>query len=205
MKTLIRLALACFAIGLSYDAACAQTYPAGPVKLIVTSGPGGGPDVIARIVADHLSRQWGQQVFVVNHPGAAGALGMKVAGTATPDGSTLLFALSSSFVTVPVVQASFPYDLINDFVTIGFVCEQPMAIAAALTLGVSTLPEFIALARKKPGELNIAVLSSGGIPHLTAEWLKIATATDMTAVNYSGAGALPTTGWWTPPIGWARV
>ena len=167
--------------------AIAQGYPSGPVKMVVTTGAGSGPDVIGRIVADFLARLWGQQVFVVNHPGAAGALGMKVAGSSPPDGYTLLYAQSSSFVALPEIQASFPYDLMRDFVPIGFIGEQPMAFAVSPTLGVKTLGEFIALAKAKPGTLNIAVLSRGGIPHLTAEWLKLATGTDMTAVNYSGA------------------
>ena len=173
------------------SAAGAQGSPAGfpmsAVKLVVTTGAGSGPDVIARIVADFLSRAWGQQVFVVNHPGAAVALGMKVAGSATPDGYTLLYAQSSSFVALPEIQSSFPYDLLRDFVPIGFIGEQPMALAVSPKLGVDTLGQFIALAKSKPGSINIAVLSRGGIPHLTAEWLKLATATEMTAVNYSGA------------------
>src|SRR5687768_6555778 len=78
----------------------AQSYPAAPVKLIVTTGAGASPDVIARIVGDALSKHWSQQVFVTNHPGAAGAIGMKVAGTAPADGHSVLFAMSSSFVAL---------------------------------------------------------------------------------------------------------
>ena len=107
----------------------AQNFPTAPVKLIVTTGAGGAPDVIARIVAEGLSRHWGQQVFVTNHPGAAGSIGMKVAGSSPPDGYTLLFALSSSFVALPEIAKDYPYDLVRDFVSIGFVCEQPMAVA----------------------------------------------------------------------------
>ena len=160
--------------------AMAQTYPVAPVKLIVTTGAGGAPDVIARIVAEGLSRHWGQQVFVSNHPGAAGSIGMKVAGAAQPDGYTLLFALSSSFVALPEIARNYPYDLLRDFVSIGFVCEQPMAVAAAPALGVNTLAQLIDYARNRPGEINVAVLSRGGIPHLTSEWIRIAAGLEWT-------------------------
>jgi tripartite-type tricarboxylate transporter receptor subunit TctC len=175
------LALTCLG-----GAALAQTYPNAPVKLIVTTGAGGAPDVIARIVAEGLSRKWGQQVFVSNHPGAAGSIGMKVAGSAPADGYTLLFALSSSFVALPEIAKDYPYDLVRDFVSIGFVCEQPMAIAVPPSLGVNTLGELIEHVKKRPGEVNVAVLSRGGIPHLTAEWIKLAAGLEWTSINYPG-------------------
>src|SRR5262245_18003755 len=169
--------------------AMAQTYPTAPVKLIVTTGAGGAPDVIARIVAEGLSRRWGQQVFVANHPGAAGSIGMKVAGTSPADGYTLLFALSSSFVALPEIAKDYPYDLVRDFVSIGFVCEQPMAIAVPPALGVGTLGELVDYVKKRPGQVNVAVLSRGGIPHLTAEWIKLAAGLDWTSINYPGTPA----------------
>ena len=173
----------------SGPAALAQTYPAAPVKLIVTTGAGGAPDVIARIVAEGLSRRWGQQVFISNHPGAAGSIGMKVAGSAPADGYTLLFALSSSFVALPEIAKDYPYDLVRDFVSIGFVCEQPMAVAVPPRLGVNTLGELIDYVRKRPGEVNVAVLSRGGIPHLTSEWIKLAAGLEWTSINYPGTPA----------------
>jgi tripartite-type tricarboxylate transporter receptor subunit TctC len=179
--------LALLAIGRSV--AIAENYPTAPVKLIVTTGAGGAPDVIARIVAEGLSRRWGQQVFVTNHPGAAGSIGMKVAGTSPPDGYTLLFALSSTFVALPEISKDFPYDLLRDFVSIGFVCEQPMAIAVPTSLGVNTLGELIDYTKKRPGQVNVAVLSRGGIPHLTSEWIKLAAGLDWTSINYPGTPA----------------
>lgn len=174
------------ALAFAATPASAQNYPNAPVKLIVTTGAGGAPDVIARIVAEGLSKHWGQQVFVENRPGAAGSIGMKVAGTATPDGYTLLFALSSSFVALPEIAKDYPYDLVRDFVSIGFVCEQPMAVAVATSLGINTLGELIDYVKKRPGQVNVAVLSRGGIPHLTSEWIKLAGGLDWTSINYPG-------------------
>jgi tripartite-type tricarboxylate transporter receptor subunit TctC len=162
----------------------AQAYPTQPVKLIVTTGAGASPDVIARILGEGLSRLWKQQVFVTNHPGAAGSIGMKVAGGAPPDGYSLLFALSSSFVALPEIAKNFPYDLSRDFVPIGFVVEQPMAVAVPASLGVNTLGEFVDYVKRRPGQVNVAVLSRGGIPHLLAEWIKNEAKLDYHSVHY---------------------
>jgi tripartite-type tricarboxylate transporter receptor subunit TctC len=114
-------------------------------------------------VADGLSRRWGQQVFVANHPGAAGSIGMKVAGSAPPDGYTLLFALSSSFVALPEIAKDYPYDLVRDFVSIGFVCEQPMAVAVPPSLGVGTLGELIDYVKKRPGQSRCSAAAASRI------------------------------------------
>jgi len=191
MKTRAAIAGTLFALSLAIVApvAAQQNFPNQPVKMIVTTGAGGAPDVIARIVAEGLSRHWGQQVFVTNHPGAAGSIGMKVAGSAPPDGYTLMHALSSSFVALPEVASGFPYDLVRDFVSIGFICEQPMAFAVPPELGINTMQEFIDYVKKRPGQVNVAVLSRGGIPHLLSEWIKMEAKLDMTSINYPGTPA----------------
>jgi tripartite-type tricarboxylate transporter receptor subunit TctC len=167
----------------------AQDYPKAPVRLIVSTGAGAAPDIIARIVAEALSKRWGQQVYVTNHPGAAGAIALKVAGSSPNDGTTLLFALSSNFVSLPEIAKDYPYDVVRDFVSIGFICEQPVALGVAPSLGVNTLPELLDYVRSHPGHTNVAVLGRGGIPHLAAEWIKIAANLDWTAINYPGAPA----------------
>jgi tripartite-type tricarboxylate transporter receptor subunit TctC len=168
-------------------AAQAQSYPTGPVKIIVGVGAGSSADVILRLVADHLARHWGQQVVVLNQPGAGGALAIRAAGSAPPDGATLYLALASNFVALPEMQASLPFDVARDFVPIGYVGEHPMVIAASPSLGIGTLPELIALAKKRPGELNVAAGNRGSILHFTAEWLRSASGIDATLVHYPGA------------------
>jgi tripartite-type tricarboxylate transporter receptor subunit TctC len=190
MRTL-RLAfavlLAFLAASLGASSAPAQTYPSGPVKIIIGVGPGSSADVIARLVADHLSQIWGQQAVVINQPGGGGAISIRAAGSAAPDGHTLFVSLASNYVALPELQATFPFDVGRDFVPIGFVGEQPMVIAAGATLGVDTLSGLIALAKRRPGELNVAAGNRGSALHLAAEWLRSASGIDVTILHYPGA------------------
>jgi tripartite-type tricarboxylate transporter receptor subunit TctC len=186
-RTLLAGALAAVA-----GAARAQAFPTGPVQIVTSVGPGAAPDVITRMLAEHLTRLWGQQVIVLNRPGGAGAVAIKAVAPAAPDGHTLYMSLASNFIALPELQTNFPVDLVRDFVPIGFVGEHPLVIAAAPSLGVNTLPELIALLKSKPGELNIAAGNRGSIIHLAAEWFRTATGTRFTIVHYAGgAQALP--------------
>ena len=153
-------------------AAQAQTYPSKPVTIIANSAPGASPDVAARIVADALGKIWGQQAVVVNHPGANGSIAARAAADAPNDGYTLFIPVSSSFLALPTVAPNLPLKLPRDFTPIGFVAAQPMFIAVAPSLGVKTLPELIALAKKKPGALSIAVTGFGRMTHLTGVLLQ---------------------------------
>jgi tripartite-type tricarboxylate transporter receptor subunit TctC len=178
-----------FALALAQPAA-AQNFPAAPVKIVVSLGPGTDPDAITRLIGDRLSRLWSQQVVVLNHPGGSGAIAIKVASTAMADGTTLFMALSSHFIALPHL---FPTDLLRDFKPIGLIGELPLTIGAAPSLGVGTLPELIALLKQRPGELNIGAGTFGGFLHLTAERLRSATGTKFTLVHYVAGGpqALP--------------
>ena len=129
----------------------AQDYPDKPVRIITHSAPGGSPDALLRLVGDRLSQTWGRQVVVLNHPGAGGAIAARTAAQAAPDGYTLYMPASSAFVALPGQQANLPFELPRDFVPVGFVASQPFMLAVISSLGVTTLPEFIALAKRKPG------------------------------------------------------
>ncbi len=175
------------ALALAPGRARAQGFPSGPVKITVAVGPGSSPDVILRVVGEHLSRLWGQQVVVINQPGGAGSVAIRAVAAQPPDGLSLYMALASNFIALPELQANFPVDVVRDYVPIGFVGEHPMVIAASADLGVNTLPELVALAKKRKGELNVAAGNRGSILHLTSEWFRIAGGLDVTLLHYPAA------------------
>ncbi len=163
-----------------------QGYPQKPVSIIVPVAAGVGADVIVRILAERLSQRWNQQVVVVNRPGGSGAIGAQAAAMAAPDGHTLYMAVSSGFVVIPESKSKWPVDLATDFVTIGLISDQPMIIAAAPSLGVNSLSEFIELVKRRPGEIlyGAARLS---VPHLTGELLNARAGINMRYIPTMGA------------------
>jgi tripartite-type tricarboxylate transporter receptor subunit TctC len=167
----------------------AADYPTKPVKIITQAAAGSGPDVIGRIVADQLTRRLGQQVLVVNHPGAGGLIAAQAAATVEPDGYTLYMPSSSALMVLPETHAKLPFNFERDFVPIGMIGKQPMLITVSPKLGVSTLAELIALAKKRPGEILYAGNTPGTVPSLTGDMLKQRAGIDLTFVPYPGAAA----------------
>jgi len=180
LMSVVTLMSLCVAAG-----AQAQTYPAKTVTMIADAAPGASPDVAARIVADALSKLWGQQAAVVNHPGANGSIAARAAADAPPDGYTLFVPVSSSFLALPTVAPNLPLKLPRDFVPIGFVASQPMFVGVSPSLGVSSLPELIALAKKQPGSITIAVTGVGRMTHLTGELLQAKADIKLQPVPYN--------------------
>jgi tripartite-type tricarboxylate transporter receptor subunit TctC len=167
----------------------ASEYPAKPVRIITQGAAGSGPDVIARLVAEELSRHWRQQVVIVNHPGGGGVIAARAAVAAEPDGYTLYIPTITSFVIMPEVQRELSYDMVRDFSQIGLVAETPMMIGVSPSLGVASLPAFITLSKQRPGTLFYAANNRGSLPHLTGELFRKHTGADVTFVPYAGAAA----------------
>ena len=165
----------------------AQSWPTKPVKVIMASAPGSAPDVIARIVTDRLGQIWGQQVLIINRAGAGGLIALQALATAERDNHTLYLPSSSSLVVLPETNKNLPLDLQKDIVPIGLVGEQPFVIVANNQLGVNTLPELIALGKKKPGELTYAANFRGSLPNMTGEMFRTKAGIEMTFVPYPGA------------------
>jgi tripartite-type tricarboxylate transporter receptor subunit TctC len=189
MKKSPRVGAAVVFAVLSIASAHATDYPARPVKIITQGAAGSGPDVIARIIADHLGRAWGKQVLIVNHPGGGGVIAAQTAATADPDGYTLYIPTITTFVIMPEIQAKLAFDLDRDFVHVGFVGETPMMVAVAPSLGVDSLSDLIAFAKKRPGEILYAANNRGSLPHLTGELLRSRSGIQLTFIPYQGAAA----------------
>ncbi len=166
----------------------AQSYPAGPVKFISDSSPGSAPDVITRIVGELLGQSWGQQVVVINQPGAGGSRAARATASADPDGYTLFMAASSAFVTIKGTIPGIPIEVPRDFAPISVIGEQPMFMAVAPKLGLKTLADFVALAKQKPGEISYAASGRGRQSHLTGEMLQRQAGVKLLMVPYSSGG-----------------
>jgi tripartite-type tricarboxylate transporter receptor subunit TctC len=166
-----------------------SNYPDRPVTVISDAAAGSTPDVDTRFVAEGLSQIWGRQVVVINHPGANGSIAARAASGAAPDGYTLFMPALSTFVALPTVADNIPVKLPRDFLPIGFTAENPMFVAVNPALNISTLPQLIALAKKEPGKISIAVTGIGRLTHLTGELLQTRADIKLLPVPYTGGPA----------------
>jgi tripartite-type tricarboxylate transporter receptor subunit TctC len=193
MKPHAVLSALCLVTVLGASGACpvanAEPYPSRYVSIIIQTAPGSGPDVIARIVADRLGHSWGQQVTILNRNGGAGLIAAKAAAAAPSDGYTLYMPTSTTLVILPETQPKLPVDFERDFVPIGLISQSPMIIAVSSALGVNTLEQLIALAKKRPGEVLYAANNRGSFPHLAGEFFRSRAGINLMFIPYPGAAA----------------
>lgn len=166
-------------------AGAAEVYPSGPIKIIVGVAPGGGTDVVARAIAQKLSVAFSQTVVVENRAGAGQTIGAAAVARAPADGHTLLFG-TQTFAANPSIYPNLPYDSAKDFVPVAFVTRLPYAIWINSQIPANTLQEFIAYAKKRPGELNFASAGASSLPRIAGEIFKMRTGTDLVHVPYNG-------------------
>jgi len=184
LKTARRCAIAVLAAALTCAAApsLADSYPNRVIKIIVPFGPGGQPDVIARVFAQHLAATVGPTV-IDNRPGANTTIGSKAAATSEPDGYTLFFGSSTSLAIAPALMANAGYDPVKSFAPIAGVSSSPMYLTVGPSVKASNVAEFVAFAKANPGKLNFAA-PTGGPPHLAGEIFKRATGIEITPIHY---------------------
>jgi tripartite-type tricarboxylate transporter receptor subunit TctC len=194
MSTFLRIgtALAAMIAATAVDAPLAvgqDKYPSRPVKIVVPLPPGTSPDIRTRKIAEQLTKTWGQQVVVENRPGAFGAAGVQAALSAPADGYTLLAATATVYTMLPVRGNNSAVDVTRDLVPIGLIAYEGMLVAVSPKLGVHTLTELIAVAKREPHKIVIGTLPAGTLPHLTAQLLVERTKAPMTVLPYATGGS----------------
>jgi len=172
--------------------AIAQAIPKGPVRIIVGFAPGGGTDVLARVIAPKLSTLWNTQVIVENRAGATGMIGADYVAKSAPDGMTLLLANLNTHALAPALFPHVPYDVQRDFTPIVHIGSTPNILVGNTNQGPRSVAELVALCKSKPGQVSFGSAGNGSIQHLALELFKIAAGINAVHVPYKGSGAMLT-------------
>jgi tripartite-type tricarboxylate transporter receptor subunit TctC len=182
--TVVRLALLGFAMVAA--SASAQTFPNRPLRLIVPFPPGGGSDAVGRIIAQPLVERLGQQIVVDNRAGAGGSIGTEAAVRANADGHSMVLASTSEIAINPALY-KLTYDPIRDLSPVAMVASAAMVLIVSPASGIEDVKGLVAMAKAKPGALNVASAGNGTITHLSGELLRALTGSSWTHVPYKGA------------------
>ncbi len=184
-----RLAISLIACIMAMGSAQAQTFPSGPLRLIVPFPPGGGTDILARPIAQKLNERFKQPVVIENRGGANGTIGTAyVAKSAPADGHTLLI-IPSGYAVNPSLYPALPYDQARDLAAVTQLVSGPLTLVVHPSLPAKTVRELIALAKARPGELNYGSSGIGSLPHLAGEWFALSAGVRLSHVPYKGSGA----------------
>jgi tripartite-type tricarboxylate transporter receptor subunit TctC len=177
------------ALGLTGQAS-AQDYPNHPIKLLVPFTPGGGTDLLARIVAQKMSENMGQPIVVDNRPGGNTLVATEAVVRAAPDGYTLLMQTNNFAANPTLYKGRITFDTTKDLVPVSLVAGNPHVLVVHPSVPVNTLQEYIALAKAKPGTITFATAGSGTVNHLTGELLKMQAGIDIVHIPYKGSGSV---------------
>lgn len=165
----------------------AQTYPSGSMRIVVPFPPGGGTDILARLLSRKLNESWDQSVIVDNRPGANGTIGAAFVAKASPDGHTLLL-VPSGFAVNPSIYPKLPFNSERDLAPVTQLASSPLLVVVHPSLPVKSIKELIALAKARPGQINYASSGNGSPPHLATEQFKYMTGVNLTHIPYKGGG-----------------
>ncbi|HYD04370.1 MAG TPA: tripartite tricarboxylate transporter substrate-binding protein, partial [Reyranella sp.] len=166
-----------------------QEYPSRPVRLVEGYGAGGAPDIIARLIGKWLSERLGQPFVIDNKPGASGRIATEAVAKAQPDGYTLLLVLNVNAVDA-AIKEKLPYDFVRDIAPVAGIYRQPLVMEVHPAFPAKTVTEFIALAKERPGKINLASAGVGTGTHIAAEMFQIAAGVSLYHVPYRGVAAL---------------
>jgi tripartite-type tricarboxylate transporter receptor subunit TctC len=184
-RQFLHLTAGAAALSLVPRMARAETYPARPVRIVVTVAPGLTPDILARLIGQWLSDRLGQQFIVENRPGASGNIGTEVAVKAPADGYTLLFVTQMNSINAALFQ-NLNFNFIHDIAPVAGIVRVPLVLEVHPSVPATTVPEFIAYAKANPGKLAMASGGEGSPQHLAGELFKMMAGVDMLHVPYRG-------------------
>ncbi len=170
----------------------AQTLPSGPVRIIVGFAPGGGTDILARVIGEKLTKMWNTQVIVENKAGATGVIAADYVAKQPADGATLLMAHINSNAIAPALFPRMPYNAARDFTPIGLVGVTPNLLVCGEMQAARTVADLVALCRQQPGKVTFGSAGNGSAQHLALEMFKLAAKVDAIHVPYKGSGPMLT-------------
>jgi tripartite-type tricarboxylate transporter receptor subunit TctC len=188
LRTGFGIAVAACAAGIFATVACAQPFPTKPIRLVVPYPPAGGVDITARTIGEKLSQLNGQPVIVDNRPGASGTLGADHVAKSARDGYTLLVGGRGPISSAPIVYPNLPYAPMKDFAPVSNLVAWPYILVTHPAVPARNARELIALARARPGQLNMASGGTGSGQHLTGELFNLMAGTRMVHIPYKGTG-----------------
>jgi putative tricarboxylic transport membrane protein len=171
--------------------AAAQSYPTGPIRIVVPFTPGGGTDILSRMIAVELTKSWGQPVVIDNRPGAGGTLGTAIVAKSPGDGQTIL-VMPAGYAGNASLYKSLPYDQNRDLAPVSLLASGPLVLVVHPSLPVKSIKEFVAFVKARPGEINFGTPGAGTLPHLSAELFNSMNKIKMVQIPYKGAGAAVT-------------
>jgi len=188
MSSLLRFAILVF-VGITFcGPAAPQQYPARPIRMIIGFPPGGGTDIVGRIVGQRLSEVLGQQILPDNRGGASGQIAAELTAKAPPDGYTVMMAHIAAISILPSLYPKMPYDAARDFAPITLVAIGPNFLVVHPSVPVKSVKELVAFAKARPGQLHYASPGAGTVQHLAGELFKLQAKVDMLHVPYKGSG-----------------
>ena len=182
-----KLTLALLGLSLGILPAAAQDWPTKTVRIIVPFGPGSTPDMVGRLIADHMQQKLGQSFVIENRPGASANTGTDLVAKAEPDGYTIGISLGGPLAINTLLFAKMPYDPAKDLALITMLATQPSALVVNASLGVNSVAELIDLLKKNPGKFNYGSIGNGSLSHLAMEALALKSGTTMVHIPYPGS------------------
>src|SRR6186997_2992685 len=192
MRDWMKFAVVLLGLFFAAQPVSAQDWPTKPVKIVVPFGAGSTPDVVARLIADHLQKKLGQPFVIDNKPGASGNIGTDAVAKAAPDGATIGVSIGGPLAINTLLFSKLPYDPKTDIAPITQLVTQPSALAVNASVMANNVGELVALLKREPGKFNFGSIGNGSLSHLAMEAIALQSGTKLVHIPYPASPAAVT-------------